>query len=83
MKTLVKYIICYFFLLLSILYFSSINEGVKVLGLSENEKSISKTFEYFFLWVIPFWWFYVLLTSIIAAIITIVIGKLINRFRNA
>jgi hypothetical protein len=56
-------------------------EGAKVIGLSENEKSISQTFEYFFLWVIPFWWFYILLASIIAAIITILISKLINRFK--
>jgi riboflavin transporter FmnP len=56
-------------------------EGAKVIGLSENEKSISQTFEYFFLWVIPFWWFYILLASIITAIITILISKLINRFK--
>jgi hypothetical protein len=81
MKTFIKYSICYFLLFFSILYFSSINEGMEVLGLSENEKCISKTFEYFFFWVIPFWWFYLLLASIIAGIITTLIARQIRRLQ--
>ena len=78
---IIKYTIYYFFLLLLILFFSSINEGTEVLGLSENEKNVQKTFEYFIWWVMPFWWIYLLLASIILSIITVLIKMLICRFQ--
>ena len=59
----------------------SIKEGIEVLGLTENQKSFSKTLEYFFLWVIPNWGIILFLVSIMLATITILVLNLINKKR--
>ncbi|MNG01274.1 hypothetical protein D3C84_842440 [compost metagenome] len=60
-----------------ILFFSTISEGMKVLGIVEF--NITKSFEYFFLWVIPYWWLILLITSLIIACTTVGIMKLKKR----
>ena len=79
MKTIFKYIFYYLILLLIILYFSTIKEGIEVFQLSKSQQSFSKTMEYFFLWVIPFWWFILIIASILLAILTKGILKLGGR----
>ena len=81
MKNFIKYLLCYFLILLLILYLSSISEGIEVLGLTENQKSFSKTLEYFFQWVIPYWGIILFSVSLILTTITILVLKLINRKR--
>jgi hypothetical protein len=81
MKNFIKYLIYYFLISLLILYLASLSEGIEVLGLKENQKSFSKTLEYFFQWVIPYWGIILFLVSLILTTITLLVLKLINRKR--
>jgi hypothetical protein len=81
MKNFIKYLIYYLLISLLILYLASLSEGIEVLGLKENQKSFSKTLEYFFQWVIPYWGIILFLVSLILTTITLLVLKLINRKR--
>lgn len=77
MKTVIKYTVYYLTILMLILYFSTISEGMEVLGIVDF--NIKKSFEYFFLWVIPYWWLILLISSLIIARVTVGIMKLKKR----
>lgn len=74
MKTIIKYTFCYLLILLIIFYVATISEGMEVLAV--NSFSLTKSFEYFFLWVIPYWWFILIIISLILTSATIGIKKL-------
>lgn len=61
-----------------ILYLATIKEGMETLDLKGGYvKNIGRTFEYFFLWVIPYWWYILLGIAItLGAIISLIIKKL-------
>ena len=64
-----------------ILYIVTIGEGMENLNLTGNYfENLPRTFEYFFLWVVPYWWFIMLIAGIvIAAGLTIMERKRTSR----
>lgn len=76
MKTYLKHFLVFLIISLLILYFFSIREGTEVLKLEEGYfKNILKTFEYFFLWVIPYWWYILIILPLIFSLISTLIFK--------
>ncbi|WP_339695979.1 hypothetical protein [uncultured Marixanthomonas sp.] len=78
MNTFIKYFFIALVISSLVLYVATIKEGVETLDLEGGYfKNIGKTFEYFFLWVIPYWW-YILIgaSTILGVIAALVIKKL-------
>ncbi len=79
MKIFIKHFLIILVITSLILYFFTIKEGMEVLKLEGGYfKNIGKTFEYFFLWVIPYWWYILIIASLVLSLISTIIFK---RFR--
>ena len=79
MKIYLKHFIVFIIISSLVLYFSTIKEGIEVFKLEGGYfKNIGKTFEYFFKWVIPYWWYILIIASLILAIISAFIFKKIK-----
>jgi len=79
MKRYIKHFLIFLLIGLLILYFTSIEEGMEVLNLEGGYfKNIGKTFEYLFGWVLIYWWFYLIILSLILAAISTSIFKRIK-----
>ena len=60
------YFLVSFLLISLVLYFFTIKEGFKVKNIKDGYfYNIPATIEYFFYWVLPNWWFFILVASII------------------
>ena len=68
MKNIIKYWLVYLIVLMLILYFATIDEGIENLGIKHYNYIQSS--KYFTFWVIPYWWPILIVVSIILAIIT-------------
>lgn len=76
MKIYLKHFIVFLIVSSLILYFFTIKEGMEVLKLEGGYfKNIGRTFEYFFQWVIPYWWFILIIASLILSLISTLIFK--------
>ena len=76
MKTYLKHFLVFLIICSLILYLFSIKEGMEVLNLKGGYfKNILKTFEYFFLWGIPYWWYILIIVSLILSLISTLIFK--------
>jgi hypothetical protein len=76
-KSFWKVLVITLFGLSLILYITSIGEGMENLRMEGSYlENVPRTLEYFFLWVLPYWWF-ILLTAgtITAAGLTIINRK--------
>lgn len=79
MKIYLKHFIVFLIISSLILYFSTIKEGIEVLKLEGGYlKNIGRSFEYFFQWVIPYWWYILIIASLILALISTFIFKRIK-----
>jgi len=78
MSTFIKYFFIVLVISSLVLYVATIKEGMETLDLKGGYfKNIGRTFEYFFLWVIPYWWYILIGASMIfGAITTLIIKKL-------
>ncbi len=75
-KTFLKTFITLLVLSSITLYIFSIKEGMEVLEMEGGYfKNIPKTFEYFFYWVVPFWWFILIIFSLVLSFLSILIKK--------
>ena len=73
-KSFWKFLVVTLFGLALILYIASIGEGMENLKMEGSYfENVPRTLKYFFLWVLPYWWF-ILLTAgiIISAALTII-----------
>ena len=68
MKNIIKHSLVYLILIMLILYFATIGEGIENLGL--RNYNFIQSIKYFLLWIIPYWWLMLIISSIILAIIT-------------
>lgn len=76
MKTYLKHFLVFLLITSLILYFFTIKEGMEVLKMKGGYfKNIGKTFEYFFLWVIPYWWYILIIVPLILSLISTLIFK--------
>ncbi len=76
MKIYLKHFLVFLIISLLILYFFTIKEGMEVLKLEGGYfKNIGRTFEYFFQWVMPYWWFILIIASLILSLISTLIFK--------
>lgn len=79
MKKYLKHFIAFLVICSLILYFSTIKEGMEILKLEGGYfKNIGRTFEYFFEWVIPYWWYILIIASFVLALISTVVLKKIK-----
>ena len=78
MSTFIKYFFIVLVISSLVLYVATIKEGMETLYLEGGYfKNIGRTFEYFLLWVIPYWWYILIGASmILGAITTLIIKKL-------
>lgn len=68
LKSFWKFLIITLFGLSLILYITSIGEGMENLKIEDGYfTNVPQTLEYFFLWVLPYWWFIMLIAGIIIA----------------
>ena len=77
MRNTVKYSLYYLLAIIIILYFLTINEGMENFGISSY--NFSKSIEYFSFWVIPYWWLVLITVSVVLALITSGILKLVRK----
>ncbi|WP_418498961.1 hypothetical protein [Flagellimonas sp.] len=76
MKRYIKHFLIFLLIGSLILYFSSLREGMEVLKLEGGYfKNVGKTLEYFFSWVIPYWWYILIIASLILSLISVTILK--------
>jgi len=77
MKNTLKYSLYYLIAIIIILYFLTISEGMKIFGISSYD--FSKSIEYFSFWVIPYWWLVIIIVSVVLALITSGVLKLVRK----
>ena len=76
MKIYLKHFLIFLIICSLILYFFTIKEGIDVLKLEGGYfKNIGKTFEYFFQWIIPYWWYILIIISLILGLVSTFIFK--------
>lgn len=68
MKNMIKHSLVYLIVIMLILYCATIGEGMENLGL--RHYNFIQSIKYFSLWIIPYWWLMLIISSIILAIIT-------------
>lgn len=79
MKLFFKYFLFYELIFLLLLYVMSIKERMDIL--SGGSFSLVKSFEYYFLWVLPYWLVVLMCVSVLFSIITAFIIKLIRKIK--
>lgn len=79
MKLFFKYFLLYELIFLLLLYVMSIKEGMDILN--AGSFSLVKSFRYYFLWVLPYWFVLLIFVSVLFSIITVFIIKLIKKLK--
>lgn len=79
MRQFFKYFLSSLLILLVVAYFLTIKEGMENLGSGNGSYGILKSFEYYFFWVLPYWWLILIFTALLFGVITRVIVKLLRK----